>query len=39
MAIPLLDHVILGLEDRYSFADRGLIEEYRRRLPRTAGSD
>ena len=39
MAIPLLDHVILGLEDRYSFADHGLIEEYRRRLPRTAGSD
>ncbi len=38
MTIPLLDHVLIGLRDRYSFADHGLIEEYRRRLTRPAGS-
>ena len=29
LAVPLLDHVILGLRDHYSFADQGLISEYR----------
>ncbi len=31
LRIPLLDHVIVGRLDHYSFADHGLIEEYRRR--------
>lgn len=31
LRLPLLDHVILGRRDHYSFADHGLIEEYRRR--------
>jgi DNA repair protein RadC len=31
LRIPLVDHVILGRRDHYSFADHGLIEEYRRR--------
>jgi DNA repair protein RadC len=38
MTIPLLDHVLIGLRDRFSFADHGLIEEYRRRLNRSAAS-
>ncbi|MFA5029047.1 MAG: JAB domain-containing protein [Candidatus Methylomirabilota bacterium] len=29
LAVPLLDHVILGLRDHYSFADQGFISEYR----------
>lgn len=29
LALPLLDHVILGLRNHYSFADHGLISEYR----------
>ena len=29
LALPLLDHLILGLRDHYSFADQGLISEYR----------
>jgi DNA repair protein RadC len=32
--IPLVDHVILGHREHYSFADHGLIEEYRRRARR-----
>lgn len=32
--IPLVDHVILGHQEHYSFADHGLIEEYRRRARR-----
>jgi len=31
MRIPVVDHVILGAGSHYSFADRGLIEEYKRR--------
>jgi DNA repair protein RadC len=31
LRIPLVDHVIIGGRDHYSFADRGLIEEYKRR--------
>ena len=31
LRIRMLDHVILGRRDHFSFADRGLIEEYRRR--------
>ncbi len=38
MTIPLLDHVLIGLRERYSFADHGLIEEYRRRRSRPTGS-
>jgi DNA repair protein RadC len=34
--IPLVDHVILGQRDHYSFADHGLIDEYRRRARRPA---
>ena len=34
LRIHLLDHVILGRRDHYSFADHGLIEEYRRRSRR-----
>jgi DNA repair protein RadC len=30
-SIPLVDHVILGARDHFSFADHGLIYEYRRR--------
>lgn len=36
LRIPLVDHVIVGGRDHYSFADRGLIEEYKRRRPRSA---
>jgi len=32
MRIPVVDHVILGAAAHYSFADRGLIEEYKRRV-------
>lgn len=31
LRLPLLDHVIIGRRDHYSFADHGLIAEYRRR--------
>jgi hypothetical protein len=31
-----VDHVIIGRRDHYSFADHGLIEEYRRRPRRPA---
>ena len=34
LRIHLLDHVIIGRRDHYSFADHGLIEEYRRRSRR-----
>ncbi len=34
LRIHLLDHVIVGRRDHYSFADHGLIEEYRRRSRR-----
>ena len=34
LRIHLLDHVIIGRQDHYSFADHGLIEEYRRRSRR-----
>ena len=34
LRIHLLDHVIVGQRDHYSFADHGLIEEYRRRSRR-----
>ncbi|HWU36315.1 MAG TPA: DNA repair protein RadC [Candidatus Acidoferrum sp.] len=36
LRIPLVDHVIIGRRDHYSFADHGLIEEYKRRPRRTA---
>ena len=36
LRIPLLDHVIVGRRDHYSFADHGLIAEYRRRSRRSA---
>lgn len=36
LRIPMLDHVILGRRDHFSFADQGLIEEYRRRSRRPA---
>jgi len=36
LRIPLVDHVIIGGRDHYSFADRGLIEEYKRRPRRPA---
>lgn len=36
LRIPLVDHVIIGRRDHYSFADRGLIEEYKRRPRRPA---
>jgi DNA repair protein RadC len=29
LGVPLVDHVILGLHDHYSFANQGLISEYR----------
>lgn len=35
LRIPLLDHVIVGRRDHYSFADQGLIAEYRRRSRRS----
>jgi len=35
LRIPLVDHVIIGRRDHYSFADHGLIEEYKRRPRRT----
>jgi len=28
VGIPVLDHVIIGKEEHYSFADEGLIESY-----------
>ena len=34
LRIPLVDHVIIGRRDHYSFADHGLIEEYKRRSRR-----
>jgi DNA repair protein RadC len=36
LRIPLVDHVIIGRRDHYSFADRGLIEECKRRPRRPA---
>jgi len=36
LRIPLLDHVIIGGRDHYSFADHGLIAEYRQRSRRPA---
>lgn len=36
LRIHLVDHVIIGRGDHYSFADHGLVEEYRRRRPRPA---
>ena len=36
LRLPLVDHVIVGRRDHYSFADHGLIEEYRRRSRRPA---
>ena len=36
LRILLLDHVIIGRHEHYSFADHGLIAEYRRRARRTA---
>jgi len=36
LRIPLVDHVIIGRRDHYSFADHGLIDEYRRRPRRPA---
>ncbi len=35
LRLPLVDHVIIGRRDHYSFADHGLIEEYRRRSRRS----
>ena len=34
LRIPMVDHVILGRRDHFSFADHGLIDEYRRRARR-----
>jgi len=34
LRLPMLDHVILGRRDHFSFADHGLIDEYRRRSRR-----
>lgn len=34
--VPLMDHVIVGRRDHFSFADHALIEEYRRRARRPA---
>ncbi len=36
LRLPLLDHVIVGRRDHYSFADHGLIAEYRRRPGRSS---
>jgi DNA repair protein RadC len=36
LRIPLVDHVIIGGRDHFSFADHGLIEEYRRMRRRSA---
>jgi DNA repair protein RadC len=36
LRIPMLDHVIVGRRDHFSFADHGLIDEYRRRARRPA---
>lgn len=36
LRVPLVDHVIVGRQDHYSFADHGLIEEYKRRPRRSA---
>ena len=36
LRVPLLDHVIIGRREHYSFADHGLIAEYRRRSRRPA---
>jgi DNA repair protein RadC len=34
LRIPMVDHVIIGRRDHFSFADHGLIDEYRRRARR-----
>lgn len=34
LRLPLLDHVIIGRREHYSFADHGLVAEYRRRPKR-----
>ncbi len=34
LRIPMVDHVVLGRRDHFSFADHGLIDEYRRRARR-----
>ena len=36
LGVPLVDHVILGLRDHYSFANQGLISEYRSATTRRA---
>ena len=36
LRLPLVDHVIIGRRDHFSFADHGLIEEYRRMRRRSA---
>jgi DNA repair protein RadC len=36
LRMPLLDHVIIGRREHFSFADHGLITEYRRRSKRPA---
>jgi DNA repair protein RadC len=36
LRVPLMDHVIVGRRDHFSFADHGLIDEYRRRGRRPA---
>lgn len=36
LRIPMVDHVIVGRRDHFSFADHGLIDEYRRRARRSA---
>jgi len=36
LRIPLVDHVIIGRREHFSFADHGLIEEYRRMRRRSA---
>lgn len=36
LRLPLVDHVIVGRREHFSFADHGLIEEYRRRARRPA---
>ena len=30
MRLPMLDHIVIGCRDHFSFADTGLIEEYRK---------
>lgn len=34
LRLPLVDHVIIGAREHFSFADHGLIEDYRRRSRR-----